>query len=216
MSERQTDRQTKSSRWQFTAYKDQWGLFEAMAPGIAEWGWQREICPETKREHYQGYLRLTQQQRFAWIAKILPGVHLEIPRNWVALVNYCKKIDTAVPGTQVHQVSTILTHYQYAEEIAKRYYDRYGVSDFDNCVWEIKHTTDRTGLISVALRLDGFIDYDIEHGRRYVAWIVENPSWVAMWRKRYKPFIASYGISNAATSFREGSEGTQDAEEASS
>jgi len=96
----QTDRQTdKSSRWAFTAYEEQWGLFTTIHPGIAEWGWNTEICPETNRQHYQGYLRLTSQQRFAWLRKLLPGVHLEIAKNWEALKQYCAKEETRVPGT---------------------------------------------------------------------------------------------------------------------
>ena len=68
-----TDRQTdKSSRWGFTAYEDQYHLLEKMPPGIAEWGWQAEICPETNRPHRQGYLRLQSQQRFAWLKRYSP------------------------------------------------------------------------------------------------------------------------------------------------
>jgi len=101
-----TDRRTdKSTRWQFTAYEDQWNLFVTMPEQIAEWGWQTEECPTTGRKHYQGYLRTHGQFRLAGLRKILPGVHLEVALKWEALVNYCKKINTAVEGTKVHQVS---------------------------------------------------------------------------------------------------------------
>lgn len=102
----QTDRQTdKTTRWAFTAYEDQWSLFEDIKkyPDIAEWGWQTEECPETKRKHYQGYLRTTRQFRLSGIVKMLPRVHVEPARNWSALLSYCRKVDTAVEGTQVRQ-----------------------------------------------------------------------------------------------------------------
>jgi len=96
-------RQEKTSRWAFTAYQEQWHLFASVInPLIAEIGWQTEICPDTQREHYQGYIRTIRQVRFAQIQKIFPKVHLEPALNWDALLNYCKKPDSAVPGTQVH------------------------------------------------------------------------------------------------------------------
>lgn len=98
--------EAKTTRWAFTAYEDQWSLFDSMPPIVAEWGWQQEICPETQREHYQGFVRTSRQVRFSQIQKVLPGVHLEPAKNWDALVNYCKKLETAVEGTQVHQIST--------------------------------------------------------------------------------------------------------------
>lgn len=96
----------KSTRWSFTAYEEQWSLFEAMPPIIAEWGWQVEVCPKTQRQHYQGYLRTTRQVRFSQLKQALPGVHIEPAKNWQALVQYCTKKDTAVEGTQVHETST--------------------------------------------------------------------------------------------------------------
>lgn len=103
----QTDRQTdKTTRWAFTAYEGQWPLFATMNDTVAEWGWQTELCPTTQKPHYQGYLRTKRQVRHAQLRKILPGVRIEAARDWNALLEYCKKKDTAVPGTQVHQIST--------------------------------------------------------------------------------------------------------------
>jgi hypothetical protein len=181
------DRQTKSTQWGFTAYEGQWELFNQMPPGIAEWGWQREICPNSNRPHNQGYLRLTQQQRFAWLAKILPGVHIFKARNWQALINYCKKTDTAVPGTQVHQKSQIQTHFQYAEDLAKRIYaihEKTGILDD----W-----TNATAMDEI----NGFARLDIRDGKRYVAWIISNPQWAAMWRPYWKDFILSFRLKPA-------------------
>lgn len=97
----QTDRQTdKTTRWAFTAFEEQWGLFREMPDIVAEWGYQTEECPKTGKRHYQGYLRTRTQQRFSALKKVLPGVHLEPARNWDALLAYCKKTDTRVEGTQ--------------------------------------------------------------------------------------------------------------------
>lgn len=101
MADRQTD---KTTRWSFTAYKEQWKLFEIMPDKVAEWGWQTEICPQTQREHYQGFLRTRVQVRMSALISMLPGVHFEVCRNWNALLAYCKKTDTAVEGTRIHQM----------------------------------------------------------------------------------------------------------------
>lgn len=93
----------KTTRWAFTAYEDQWHLFETAPPLVAEWGWQIETCPSTNRKHYQGYLRTTRQVRWKQVSNMFPSVHIEPAKNWQALVNYCKKTDTAVDGTQQHQ-----------------------------------------------------------------------------------------------------------------
>lgn len=105
-----TDRQTdKSTRWAFTAYQDQWNYFDDIKaiPNIKEWGWQTEVCPETGRQHYQGYVLTDRQVRLSHWIKYMKGVHFEVARNWQALINYCKKTDTSVEGTQQHVVNDI-------------------------------------------------------------------------------------------------------------
>lgn len=97
---------SKSQRWAFTAYEQDWDCFKVMPELVAEWGWQEEECPETKRHHYQGYMRLKRQARLAQLKKIFPTTHFEIAKNWDALVNYCKKTETAVDGTQRYEVGT--------------------------------------------------------------------------------------------------------------
>lgn len=127
----------KSTRWVFTAYEAQWPLFDSMPPIVAEWGRQTEKCPDTQRLHYQGYLRTSRQVRLSQLKGIFPGVHFEIARNWNASKNYCKKSETAVPGTQVNMVNparamtmaqalTRIAHYAYDIEHQKgtdKYYD---------------------------------------------------------------------------------------------
>lgn len=99
------DRQTdKTTRWSFTAYEEQWYLFVNIKayPDVAEWGWQLEKCPKTDRMHYQGYIRTKRQFRHAGMRKMFPQVHIEGAREWFKLVNYCRKKDTAIEGTQIH------------------------------------------------------------------------------------------------------------------
>ena len=179
----QTDRQTdKSSRWQFTAYEDQWDLFKHMPPGIAEWGWQKECCPKTQKLHYQGYLRTAQQMRFTGLKKLLPGVHLEVAKNWDALINYCKKIDTRVEGVApIHVVNSYYTQYTYAEILGGRLYNLYKHDYLD---W-----SDQTALQHV----EQHARLDIRAGHREIAWIISNPNWKVHW-KYWKDIICSYSI----------------------
>lgn len=97
---------TKSQRWAFTAYEQDWECYKVMPEIVAEWGWQTEKCPKTDRLHYQGYMRLKRQARLAQLKKIFPTTHFEIAKNWDALVQYCKKTETAIEGTQKHEQGT--------------------------------------------------------------------------------------------------------------
>lgn len=160
----------KSSRWAFTAYEDQYHLFDkAMPPGVAEWGWQAEICPETNRNHRQGFLRLSNQQRFSWLKKIFPGVHLEVARDWNKLVNYCKKEETRAPGAvPVRETNNIPTKYQYADEVAERL-----VANYDP-EWSMEELLEAVNDVLVT---------DIISGRRGIEWIGANPDWKVVWKQ---------------------------------
>lgn len=64
--------------------------------------WQKEICPETKREHYQGYGWLRRQQRLSGVKKLLgdPSVHVEQRRGTHEdAIAYCSKKESAIPDT---------------------------------------------------------------------------------------------------------------------
>lgn len=106
LSRVEMDSTVRSTRWSFTAYEPQYGLLENMPDLVAEWGWQDEVCPQTDRRHRQGYIRTHTQQRFSALKRVLPGIHIEIARNWQALLEYCKKDETRdASGNQVHQVN---------------------------------------------------------------------------------------------------------------
>jgi len=55
----------------------------------------REVCPETRREHFQGHIQCRTQQRFSAIKKWLPTAHIEVARNFTASIAYALKSDTA-------------------------------------------------------------------------------------------------------------------------
>lgn len=62
---------------------------------------QEEVCPETKREHVQGYIQLRRSTRFNTVRdKILPaGAHIE-PSRGSPQENrqYCSKLESRKPG----------------------------------------------------------------------------------------------------------------------
>lgn len=117
----------KTSRWSFTAYEGQYAILEAIRECgnelIAEIGWQDEICPDTQRHHRQGYVRTVRQVRFSQISAILKGIHLEKAKNWDALVNYCRKVETRdLSGSQVQlRFERPLRLHEMLIEVAKTY-----------------------------------------------------------------------------------------------
>ena len=95
----------KATRWQFTAYEDQFHIIDAIERAInnsQEWDmidfrtlkYQTEICPDTGRTHRQGALQSSKQIRFTTMKRLLQGVHIEPARNWHALLKYCEKTET--------------------------------------------------------------------------------------------------------------------------
>jgi len=96
----------RATKWAMTVYEEQFFLLDTMPDVVAEWGWQDEVCPETKRKHRQGFLRTHTQQRFSALRKVLPGVHIEVARDWNKLLNYCRKKDTRdLSGARVFQTN---------------------------------------------------------------------------------------------------------------
>jgi len=173
----ETDRQTdKTSRWAFTAYQDQYHLFTTVNELIAEIGWQTEKCPDTQREHYQGYIRTNRQVRFAQLKKIYPGVHLEPAKNWDALVKYCKKTESAIPGTQQHHenkktymtmaqaLTKLVAHHPYVDnsrmfEMDEKQLEKHNNKLFWDCVQNVLETSpDEIGVYSQPQYLRCFLN----------------------------------------------------------
>lgn len=171
----------KSSRWSFTAYAQQWPLFTQMPPSVAEWGWQTEECPDTGREHYQGYVRTSTQQRFGAMKKLFPGVHLEIAKNWDALKAYCNKQDTAIPGTQVTEKSDYMNKFQFLDYIIKK-----AIKEYDR---DILLDMCEAEFISTILLLS---NYEILAGRTYIAWIISDPNFKLTLKQSGKALVIHF------------------------
>lgn len=60
---------------------------------------QLEVCPTTKREHFQGYMEFQKPMPFKRLKDLFPVIHVEKP-NGTALqsYNYCTKEDTRKAG----------------------------------------------------------------------------------------------------------------------
>jgi len=70
--------------------------------GVTYLVYQREICPDTGREHFQGYLELEARQRLAGVRRVLgdPAVHVEVRRGTSQqAADYAKKEESRKPGT---------------------------------------------------------------------------------------------------------------------
>lgn len=166
---RQTD---KTTRWQFTAYENQYNQLEAIPPGIAEWGWQDEICPDTERKHRQGYMRTTSQQRLSAMVKLFPGIHFEMARNWEALKQYCSKEETRDPnGEAVHVTNNTPTKFSYAGEVADRIAREHYPALRE---WDVPRLLDQVKEIGIT---------DIASGREGIEWILIDPNWKLMWKE---------------------------------
>lgn len=65
---------------------------------------QKEVCPNTQREHWQGYAELKSQRRLNGVKEALGDekAHIE-PRRGTAkeAADYCKKAESAIPDTIV-------------------------------------------------------------------------------------------------------------------
>lgn len=63
---------------------------------------QDEICPETKKPHTQGYIQFYDKKRLPQVKAIL-GEHVHVNPQWAerntAPIEYCKKLDSAIPNT---------------------------------------------------------------------------------------------------------------------
>lgn len=108
MADRQTD---KTRHWKSAIYDDgegisntsgQWNALLNNVPPTWTVYTQKEICPDTGREHYQTHVDCGQQQRLSaltnWIkyTKWIPVIGKDHIQN---SINYCSKKDTAVEGT---------------------------------------------------------------------------------------------------------------------
>lgn len=82
--------------WCFTSFKEDANV--SQGPGVTYFVAQIEICPNSGRRHWQGYLELQRKQRATWIKTFLgdPACHLELRKGTgEEAAAYCKKDETA-------------------------------------------------------------------------------------------------------------------------
>lgn len=97
----------RSRHWCFTDYSPATPSFD-MEDGIEYAIWQREKCPKTGREHWQGYIEFTNARKIkSVVAANQTGskMHVE-PRKGTRTEarDYCKKADTQIlPPTEIGQ-----------------------------------------------------------------------------------------------------------------
>lgn len=62
---------------------------------------QREVCPDTGKLHWQGYVQLTRNQRLAYVQKLLPGAHWEPAKGSPDQnIKYCTKAESRLAGAE--------------------------------------------------------------------------------------------------------------------
>lgn len=96
----------KNTRFAFTAYEKQYAVVDQAQTDVElvkMLMYQEEVCPTTGRKHRQGCLQTQLPVRMSRVRALLPGVHVEVSRDWNKLVNYCRKQETRdVSGNSVH------------------------------------------------------------------------------------------------------------------
>lgn len=93
---------TRARNYCFTSYIPE--LKITADPTIRYYVYQQEKCPETGKLHWQGYIEFHKAMRYSSIQKILgdPKCHLETRKGTAKqAAEYCKKIESAVPGSTV-------------------------------------------------------------------------------------------------------------------
>lgn len=92
---------SKKAKWWFaTIYENEWENWKKLLenPKVEFAVWQTEQCPKTDKLHYQAVWKFKNSDRFDWVKKQLPTVHLEHVKSPEAAVKYCQKEDTRVDG----------------------------------------------------------------------------------------------------------------------
>lgn len=91
-----------SRRYAFTSFKDEEPSFDAEK--MTYLIYQREVCPETQREHWQGFIILKSPSRFHAVKAHIgdSAAHLEECKGSdESNIAYCSKDDSCKPGCKV-------------------------------------------------------------------------------------------------------------------
>lgn len=86
------DQRKRNRSWCFTAWDEEDVARMKATGGIVALVIGREVCPETGKEHYQGYVRFAQVCRFSWWKTNFPRVHAEERKGTEGqAADYCRK-----------------------------------------------------------------------------------------------------------------------------
>ncbi len=98
---RRKGRGPRKCHWCFTSFLDV--LPTIFDDNIVRYcGYQREISPETKTPHFQGYIEFYDPKRVGQVKAVLGECHLEVRQGSRSEARaYCFKEDSAVKSTQV-------------------------------------------------------------------------------------------------------------------
>lgn len=84
-----------SKYWLITSYEDDFTVTEEVEFSV----YQREVCPNTHREHWQCFVGFKARKRFSTVRRLYPGCHIEVMRGSVnESVSYCSKEDSRLWG----------------------------------------------------------------------------------------------------------------------
>ena len=177
----------RSNCWSLTIFDETYST--AQLPAGWELKGQKEMCPKTLKEHFQGMLT-TPQCRFAAVKKVFPLAHIEKARKPTALAQYVKKEDTRLVSIPDRK-SNIPTLWDYSEHVAREW-DAMAFGEFRQNFYdtateqEIVKTTDD----DLALRyVDSIIDRHIRNGMFGVEFIGINPMFRASWKKFWRAMV---------------------------
>lgn len=91
---------SRAKFWCFTSFKD--SLPTELPSGVTYLVYQREVAPDTGREHFQGYLELATRQRLPGVKRALgdEAAHCEIRKGTgEQAADYCQKEESRKEGT---------------------------------------------------------------------------------------------------------------------
>ena len=178
----------RSNCWSITIFDESYST--AKLPAGWEIKGQKEMCPKTNKEHYQGMLT-TPQVRFTAVKKVFPLAHIEKARKPTALAQYVKKEDTRLCSIPDRK-SQIPTLWDYSEKIAHIWNDESFTSycsDFEEHASLADKT--KTDIDDLALRyVDSLISDEIRNGSFGIEFIAINPMFRSAWKKFWRPMVA--------------------------
>lgn len=103
-----------SKHWMITSFKEDFVIPE----GVEYSCYQREVCPDTQREHWQAYVICSTRKRFATVQKMFPGDHLEKARaNSNSCMDYCMKVQTRLWGPYQYGIAPCAKKQSILEDV---------------------------------------------------------------------------------------------------